>query len=265
MESANHTVKQWAPDLWQIDESYQDCYLLIGRSRAVLIDALASLQEPSLVQEIRSRTALPVDVLLTHAHFDHAGQELSRLAEIDNVTLWLGEEDVPLYEADIHNGVPASAFRTFREGDTWDLGGVTLEAFRIAGHTPGSYAFLDRAGRRAFTGDAFGIWLQLPHSLSMEVYRSELGRFINALKDIPDTVFFTGHLNQCGDTLWNLSQAEVLIEVCDKILSGELEGSEPPKMGPMAGLGGIDPFAGARVVQYKSVFNFVYRPDHLRD
>ena len=265
MENANHTVTQWAPDLWQFDEAYQDAYLVVGQERAVLIDCMASLQEPTLWEEIRSRTALPVDVLLTHAHFDHAGQELARLAEHEDVHIFLGLEDFPIYENEILNGVPVSRLTPFSEGEIFDLGDVQLEAIRVEGHTPGSYVFLDRAGRRALTGDALGIWIQLPHSLSVETYRRALGRFADALTEIPEPVFYTGHLSQCGGALWKPDHVKELLEICDMLLSGELEGDEPPQMPPMEGLGGINPFEGARVVRYKSVWNFAYRPDRLRD
>lgn len=266
--SVLHTVTQLAPDLWEFNEGqgpnqpYVDAYLLIGTKRAALIDALQSEQEPSLVEEVRKRTNLPVDVLITHGHGDHAGPEIAKLAAAEGFTLYMSHEDI-----DILRGFGADCNVTFvdiHEGDSWDLGGTVLTAHRLAGHTPGSYVFLDREGRRAFTGDAFGLWMQLPHSLTVAEYLEDVKRFEAVLADIPETTFYTGHLYQCGEKPWTAIQCTYMREVCEKLLDGSYVGEEiqlPPEMAesPMAKM-----VAGCRIVKYKTITNFLYREEKLR-
>lgn len=265
-----HTTTQLAPDLWEFnegqtaapDQPYVDAYLLIGSQRAALIDALQSEQTVSLVEEVRSRTNLPVDVLITHGHGDHAGPEIAKLAAAEGFTLYMSHADI-----DILKGFGSDfdiPFVDIHEGDQWDLGGTILTAYRLAGHTPGSFAFLDRAGHRAFTGDAFGLWMQLPHSLTVAEYLEDVKRFETVLADIPETVFYTGHLYQCGDAPWTAVQCSYMREICEKLLDGSYVGEElqlPPEMAnsPMAKL-----MAGCRVVKYKTITNFLYRPEKLR-
>ncbi len=269
--AVKHIVTQWAPDLWQFNEGYAqqpdnpyvDAYLLIGSKRAALIDCLQSEQAVSLVDEVRSRTDLPVDVLITHGHGDHAGPELARLAAAEGFTIYMSHADI-----DILKGFGAPElnidFVDIQEGDHWDLGGTVLTAHRLAGHTPGSYVFLDRAGKRAFTGDAFGLWMQLPHSLTVAEYLEDVKRFEAELADIPETVFYTGHLNQCGEKPWTAVQCTYMREICQQLLDGTYVGEEiklPPEAAesPMAKM-----MAGCRIVKYKTITNFLYREEKLR-
>jgi len=269
--AVKHTITQWAPDLWQFNEGYAqqpdnpyvDAYLIVGTERAALVDALQSEQEVSLVEEIRKITDLPVDVLITHGHGDHAGPEIAKLADAEGFTLYMSHADI-----DVLKGFGEDlgiSFVDINEGDSWDLGGGTvLTAHRLAGHTPGSYVFLDRKNNRAFTGDAFGLWMQLPHSLTVAEYIEDVKRFEAVLADYPDATFFTGHLNQCGDKPWTAVQCTYMREICEQLLDGSYVGEEmkfPPEMAD-------SPFAkrmaGCRIVKYKTITNFIYRDETLR-
>ena len=58
---------------------YVDSWLYIGASRAALIDTLQ--RETGLYDLVRQYTDLPIDVLITHGHVDHAGLSTGEFAE----------------------------------------------------------------------------------------------------------------------------------------------------------------------------------------
>ncbi len=100
-------------------------------------------------------------ILLTHAHIDHAGAAaaLSRRAGLPiegphpGDRFWI--EQLPRQGAMF--GLPASeAFEPTRwldQGDTVQVGGITLEVRHCPGHTPGHVVFFEPASRIAFVGD----------------------------------------------------------------------------------------------------------------
>jgi len=262
------TVTQISPDLWRFNEGmgenpYVDAYLVVGTERAAIIDALQSKQPVSLAKQIREITSLPVDVLLTHGHPDHAGAEVAGFLEEDGFTLYMAHADVEIAKS-FAPEFTVEMFIDIKEGDTYDLGGTILTAYCVAGHTPGSYVFLDRENRRCFTGDVFGVWMQLDHSLTIAEYAEELKRFEKTLADVPETVFWTGHLAQAkGETLTAI-HATNMREACELLLSGELVGREmelPPGMAesPMAAL-----MKGARIAEHKTVKSLTYKDSKLR-
>ena len=69
------TVEQLEPDTFAISEyrhwEETHCYLLLGKESAVLIDT--GLGVADISQPVRSITRLPIQVVTTHAHFDHIG------------------------------------------------------------------------------------------------------------------------------------------------------------------------------------------------
>jgi len=266
--SEKFTVEQLAPDFWHFNESMGenssvDAYLLVGKKRAALIDALMSEQPKSLVEQIREITDLPVDVLITHGHPDHAGAEVKKMVGAEGFTLYMSIDDLPIAKNSFAPWFTADMFKDIREGDVYDLGGVKLEAFRVAGHTPGSYVFLDRDNNRCFTGDAFGVWMMLDHSLLLAVYERELRRFEKAIAGVPDVKLYGGHLNQAPDGYYTAEHVTNLREACGMILSGEMRGEDvvlPPEMenDPMA-----DIMRDAKILRHKTA-SITYRENKLR-
>ena len=125
-----------------------NCYLVRAdeSSRAVIIDPaanskrlLAALEEQGLTLEA---------ILLTHGHFDHVGGVKEIAAETDcDVYLCADELTLP---PQITAG-PLYYTKTYGEGDTLHLAGLTICVIRTPGHTPGSVCLLiDNA---MFSGD----------------------------------------------------------------------------------------------------------------
>lgn len=78
-------------------------------------------------------------IVQTHGHFDHV-QALKRLVDALGVPVYAhGGDRIPV--ATEHLG----------EGDTFEVGGVTVRALHTPGHTPGSVSFV--AGPFLFSGD----------------------------------------------------------------------------------------------------------------
>lgn len=179
------------------------CWLIEGHEGAALIDT--GCGGKGLRELVKSLTDLPVTVLLTHGHRDHIGGA----GQFGKV--WLHPADLPLAErsadpvrrADFVRGKEPELFArlpedTFpphapieflplREGDRFDLGGVTLKVYETPGHTPGSVTFADAIHGVLYTGDlcARRTLMMLPESQSLTVLRTTLERLKQLEQDFP--------------------------------------------------------------------------------
>lgn len=163
--------------------------LLTGRDRALLVDAGYGLED--VASYIRTLTDLPVELLLTHAHHDHA------LGAIwfDRASLF--EPDFPALE--VYTGKsqrmrvagqarekgiavaqdyltrpmpPAQAARAQRI----ELGGMSAQIRLCPGHTPGSAVVYIPERRLLLTGDDWNpcTWLFFPEALGAHAYRANV-------------------------------------------------------------------------------------------
>ena len=186
------------------------CYLIEGSEKALLIDGLTGVG--SLKAFVRECTDLPVTLVLTHGHVDHAG------ASFEYGECYVNPADVALlyehgdidkrYEFVMGGGKPEGAFVPKKEdvvppcavktlpvqdGDVFDLGGVQIEAIAVPGHTVGTMVYLDRARRVLYSGDACNAntLLGLPCSTTVETYAKSLDHLATYLKGIDK--FYGGH------------------------------------------------------------------------
>ena len=169
------TVTKIADNLYEFTESadfagnghpvpYVDSYLYIGDSRAAVIDTLQNAK--GLYAAVREITPLPVDVLITHGHGDHVGASTAEFAEA-GCRVYMDMADYKFLNPD---AVKKEWFTDMQNGETFDLGGITLEAISCPGHTSGSMVFLDRAHQVIFTGDTVGsghFWMQIPTAIPL--------------------------------------------------------------------------------------------------
>ena len=144
-------------------------YLIVGNEKAMMIDT--GLGIGSIRQTVDAITSLPLILVNTHCHPDHAGGNaefppaLINPADFDvfekMTTLEFrqqdvshmpgGEEWVPLLQPT--GPKPISA----EDGQIIDLGGRQLKLIFTPGHTPGSTCFFEMDGRPwGYSGDAFG-------------------------------------------------------------------------------------------------------------
>lgn len=122
-------------------------YLIHTRAGTILIDAPMAENVAALERNIAARDKLRNVklILLSHAHFDHAGG-LAALKRATGAKLVVGAADARAVETgtppgETNYGVirfpAAHVDRTIRDGETVTLGGVTLTAVATPGHTPG--------------------------------------------------------------------------------------------------------------------------------
>lgn len=116
---------------------------------------------PRLLAAAKSQGVNLRQILLTHAHIDHAGGagQLAREQGLPVVGPHRGDQfwiDALAQQSAIFGFPPAEPFaptRWLEDGDTVAVGEVTLQVRHCPGHTPGHIVFHDPATRRAFVGD----------------------------------------------------------------------------------------------------------------
>ena len=90
-------------------------------------------------------------------------------------------------------------FTGMKDGETFDLGGITLEAISCPGHTPGSMVFLDRAHQVIFTGDTVGsghFWMQIPTAIPLSRFLPGVKALWETVKPYEGLLVYPGHRNQ---------------------------------------------------------------------
>ena len=123
-------------------------YLIRTPQGAILLDAPLQWNVAAIERSIAARGVRLRDVkliLLSHAHFDHAGG-LAALQRATGAQIIVGAADRAAVETGVppgetHYGVigfdPVRVARGVRDGDVVELGGVRLTAVATPGHTPG--------------------------------------------------------------------------------------------------------------------------------
>ena len=211
---------------------HERMYLVKGTEKAALIDTGCGFG--SLKAEVDKVNELPLIVLLTHGHQDHA----MGAVEFDEVYLNPMEREVFTRQTDAGyrllglnisrdavNVTPEDmlpppdfdSFRPVREGDVFDLGGTTIEAFACPGHTQGNLVFLDREHKILFSGDSVSraSFLVGRESTSVEEYRDALVRLKGMLEGKVDRIL-EGH----GSGELPFAIFDAVIKVCNEVLAG---------------------------------------------
>ena len=202
-------------------------YMIVGSMEAVVIDT--GMEEGRLVPKLREYTDLPLTLLVTHAHGDH----MAHADEFENV--YVSAADFPFIETamerlGITKKYDTSTFKRLEDGQILKFGDINIEVINLPGHSAGSVVFYDKVRNLMFSGDAFGsgwsVFMQVPGSTSVSVYRDSLRRFIayyGQLDAKPE--FMTGHYEQrymgehdnpvCIDLIKDME------ELCTRVLEGK--------------------------------------------
>ncbi|MBL8137328.1 MAG: MBL fold metallo-hydrolase, partial [Acidobacteria bacterium] len=183
-------VHSVAPGVFALVESRQQqeviSWLILGTTRALLFDTGMGMRP--LQPVVAQLTTLPVTVLNSHTHLDHVGgnAEFTDVRAIDHVftrrnmsgkthTQVAAEVSPEALCGNTAVGFDTAAYRTrpwtsagaLRGGDTFNLGGRTIDVIAVPGHTPDAIALHDRAAGLLWTGDTFyagPIWLFMPET-----------------------------------------------------------------------------------------------------
>jgi glyoxylase-like metal-dependent hydrolase (beta-lactamase superfamily II) len=116
---------------------------------------------PRLLAAVREQGVELRQILLTHAHIDHAGgagqlareQALPIVGPQRDDAFWI---DALAQQSAMFGFAPAEPFaptRWLEDGDTVNVGEVVLNVRHCPGHTPGHVVFHDPLTQRAFVGD----------------------------------------------------------------------------------------------------------------
>lgn len=210
-------------------------YLVEGDNVAALIDTGSGVG--SLKACVDELTDKPVIVLLTHGHVDHA----LGAPEFDEV--YMNHVDDSLYRenslyekrdewfprevegeaitrADYIPEKDPAEYHDLKGGDSFDLGGITIEIYDCPGHTHGSVVMLMKEERAVLLGDAcnYFTFLFADYSTTVTEYEESLKKLKQELKGKFDKVYLShadgeGHLEIIAD----------VIKVCEDIKSGNVD------------------------------------------
>ena len=129
-----------------------NCYLLCDETehRCAVIDPGG---DPLMVAAaVKDTGCAPAVILLTHGHYDHTGAVADLQAKWPQVPVYLNRRDQ--YEGDAYLQQlfpPVADTRSYDEGDTIAVGGLTLSVLATPGHSEGGVTL--RCGDVLFCGD----------------------------------------------------------------------------------------------------------------
>jgi len=175
-------VKKIDDCIWLMDDNGEATgYLVCGEKKAAVIDTMNGIEDVHAV--VRQITDLPLVVVNTHGHGDHIFGNVYFDCDCylhpDDFNIAANSFRRPEVEkyAKEHN-LRIPSFKAINNGDVIDLGGLTLEAVLIPGHTPGGICVLLREKRVLFTGDSINhhLWMQLDHSLQLKTFLENLNK-----------------------------------------------------------------------------------------
>lgn len=166
-------------------------YLVSGKEKTCLIDTGMGLG--SLKNYIEKDLNKKVDfVILTHGHLDHCGG----VYEFTDLPIYMNRVDIELgndsnkvenrfnslsrrfeiTKNEVQPNIDFDIVKDLKDGDEFDLGGLTLQAVFTPGHTHGMTMILIKEERTILFGDGcgVGVLLFLPYSTSVEEYYETL-------------------------------------------------------------------------------------------
>lgn len=154
-------------DHWEKPHSY----LLIGSEKALLIDSGLGIE--NIYDEVLKLTEKPIEVITTHAHWDHIGghKYFSRILVHEKERSWLEEKfPIPLkvvkknitlnpcelpaeFNIEQYKIFKGPVTRTVKDGDLINLGNRTIKVIHTPGHSPGHICLFEEEKGNLFSGD----------------------------------------------------------------------------------------------------------------
>ncbi len=214
--------------VWQFHEKNEfspvDAYLVCGDHAAVMIDGLCEVA--GVYEKAREITELPLSMILTHGHGDHAGIGADEFMAA-GCDMYLQHKDLWMLEED-KKGVDLRTIKDITEGQVFDLGGICLEVLLVPGHTFGSVVLLDRENQLIYTGDTIGAgiyWMWLEESSTLIEYEKQIERLLEIVRPYPELIIYPGHIHQSKNIL-GISYIEDVLFITQQIIKGTMVGRE---------------------------------------
>ena len=134
-----------------------NCYLLCDEESKVCAVVDPGDEAARIALAIRRSGCAPSAILLTHGHYDHTGGVAGLRREYPGITVYLNRADTPAA------GAPETLFPEvpdavhYAEGDTVQVGTLTVGVLHTPGHSKGSVSLLCDgvlfSGDTLFAGD----------------------------------------------------------------------------------------------------------------
>lgn len=258
------TVEKKEHDIYLIDAPLRvKSYVVVGKEKAMVIDTTNGIG--SLLEEVRKITDLPLIVVNTHGHPDHAGGNMEfeetymhpaddtvfhqmvtkeyRKADIEAI---LQDQAAPFVEALLDF---KEDYIPLEDGQVFDLGDRKLRIIHTPGHTKGCCCVLDEKTGLLFSGDSVSyaeIWMYLDYSTSLQIYADSLTKLEN-MKD-SFTGIYPAHTPEEIAPI-PVAQITALRECVEAVMTGELVGDV------------IETFAGKGRLARRGSGAIIYRPE----
>lgn len=204
--------QKMANDIWIIGEEYTRMFLILGTERALLIDA--GFGYGDMHAAVRELTDLPVDVALTHGHFDHAGA----IRFFDKV--YLNEKDYPAVE--VRQGKEIlSRLLPLEDGKVFDLGGRQVRTISLPGHSAGSVVFWDSRTDAIFAGDSL-----LKGPFFLLTGKADIQKLCDGLEklwhlDVPVKEFYPSHRELFPMSVADVKEVQAMLKgILDDTIPG---------------------------------------------
>lgn len=139
----------------------QNCSLIwcAATNQAAIVDPGGDAEK--IIRAVAEKGVQVSQILLTHGHLDHVGAaaELAAHYGVQIIgphkrdAFWLDALPVQSQMFGLAECAPVTPDSWLEEGDSVQVGDITLEILLCPGHTPGHIVFFDRAGRLLVSGD----------------------------------------------------------------------------------------------------------------
>lgn len=211
-------------------------YLIEGENKAALIDTGTGVG--NLKEFVEKITKKPITVILTHGHVDHAPgaamfndvymsyTDKNLYAQHDTLDTRKSFTDISykdskeLNDSDYVPVKDSDSFNNLKDGATFNLGGVTLEAISVPGHTQGMTAILIKEQRVLITGDAcnFSTFLFDENTTGLTTYQNSIKNLLDKTNGKFDKIYIS-HMS--GDAPKSLIAD--MITLIDDIKAGKVD------------------------------------------